>query len=84
MIKKILLIAVVGVILAVIGLVTWMGGPRNVIGFLQYGGQVREGSLQVGDAAPIVPVVALDGSTPRPLSDWIGQRPLVLVFGSFT
>jgi hypothetical protein len=83
MIKKIVLIAVVCVTLIVIGLVTWMG-PRNLIGYIQYGGQVREGSLSVGDAAPIVPVVTLDGSTPRPLSEWIGQRPLVLVFGSFT
>lgn len=84
MIKKILLAVIVCVILAGVGVVYWMGGPRNVIGFIQYGGQVREGSLEVGDAAPVVPVVDLDGATTRSLSEWIGQRPLVLVFGSFT
>jgi len=29
-------------------------------------------------------LVALVGSTSHELSEWIGPRPLVLVFGSFT
>ncbi len=59
-------------------------GPRNVIGVLTYGRQARDGDLQVGDAIPTVSVVALDGESQRELSEWIGMRPLVLVFGSFT
>lgn len=50
----------------------------------KYWTQAHEGSLRVGYVAPIVPVVTLDGSSSRPLSEWIGCRPLVLVFGSFT
>jgi hypothetical protein len=59
-------------------------GPRNVIGFVTYGRQAREGRLRVGDPAPDVALVALDGTTPTRLSDWFGDQPVVLVFGSFT
>ncbi|HEX7252081.1 MAG TPA: hypothetical protein VF376_04295 [Thermoanaerobaculia bacterium] len=58
-------------------------GPRNVIGMLRYD-QRKEGTLKVGDRAPDVSLVALDGKTPVRLQDSIGDRPLVLVFGSFT
>ncbi len=77
-------IGVVAVLLlaAVIGVL--YVGPRNVIGILTFGQQAREGSLQVGDAAPEITVVSLDGVTEKPLTDWMGSRPLVLVFGSFT
>ena len=62
-------------------------GPRNLWGMLRYD-QRREGTLQVGDPAPDVSVLAHDG-TPRTLlaSGAKGTqlaRPLVLVFGSFT
>ena len=70
-----LLVAVIGVLYV---------GPRNVIGILTFGQQAREGRLLVGDAAPEITVVSLDGVTEKPLSDWMGSRPLVLVFGSFT
>ena len=59
-------------------------GPRFLIGVMTYGRQAREGNLKVGDPAPVVSLVDLDGSTTRKLSEWIGERPLVLVFGSFT
>lgn len=59
-------------------------GPRNVIGLLRYGGQRHKGDLEVGDAAPDVPLVGLDDTTSRALASWIGPRPLVLIFGSFT
>jgi hypothetical protein len=77
-------IGVVAVLLlaAVIGVL--YVGPRNVIGILTFGQQAREGSLLVGDAAPEITVVSLDGVTEKPLTDWMGSRPLVLVFGSFT
>jgi hypothetical protein len=59
-------------------------GPRNIIGMLRYD-QRQEGSLKVGEAAPNVDLLALDGTTPVPLKDSIGGgKPLVLVFGSFT
>jgi hypothetical protein len=82
MLKKILI--VVG--LLVLGAVTFVVakmGPRNVIGMLRYD-QREEGKLKVGDAAPDVALVALDGSTPMRLKDSVGGKPLVLVFGSFT
>ncbi len=58
--------------------------PRFVTGILTYGRQIRKGTLQVGDPAPHVTLHDLDGAVPRALTDWIGDRPLVLVFGSFT
>ena len=58
-------------------------GPRNVIGMLRYDKR-EQGRLKVGDAAPDVALVALDGATPVRISEKIGSRPLVLVFGSYT
>ena len=58
-------------------------GPRNVVGMIRYDKR-EEGRLAVGDRAPDVALVALDGSTPVHLSERIGPRPLVLVFGSYT
>ncbi len=58
-------------------------GPRNVIGMLRYD-QRQEGRLQVGDRAPDVTLIGLDGVTPVRLSQAIGDKPLVLLFGSFT
>jgi hypothetical protein len=81
--KKVLIGAGVLVILAAGGF-TWMvGGPRNVIGMLRYD-QRQEGSLKVGDRAPDVAMLALDGKTPVRLSDSLGGQPTVLIFGSFT
>jgi hypothetical protein len=58
-------------------------GPGNVIGMLRYD-QRQEGKLKVGDRAPDVTLVGLDGVTPMRLSQAIGDKPLVLIFGSFT
>ena len=41
------------------------------------------GDLGVGESAPDPPLVTLDGQ-PTQLSDHLRDRPLVLVFGSFT
>lgn len=62
--------------------VGWMG-PRNVIGMLRYD-QREEGRLEVGDAAPDVELVALTEGRREKLSAYIGEKPLVLIFGSFT
>jgi hypothetical protein len=81
--KKIL-IGLGVVVVAAAGAFTYMiGGPRNVIGMLRYD-QREEGSLKVGDRAPEVALLALDGKTPVKLSERLGGKPTVLVFGSFT
>jgi hypothetical protein len=58
-------------------------GPRNVIGMLRYD-QREEGRLKVGDAAPDVTLVSLTEGQKEKLSAYIGTKPLVLIFGSFT
>ena len=81
--KKIL-IGIVLLIVAGAGYFTyWIGGPSMVIGMLRYD-QREEGKLRVGDPAPDVPLVSLDGKNQLKLSAFIGTKPLVLIFGSFT
>lgn len=58
-------------------------GPRDYFGMLLYD-QRREGDLEVGDAAPDFALTSLDGSAAIRLAERVGERPLVLVFGSFT
>ena len=83
MLKKIV-IAVGALALLALGAFTYMvGGPRNLIGMLRYD-QREEGKLQIGDRAPDVGLIALDGTTPVKLSEHLGGRPTVLIFGSFT
>jgi hypothetical protein len=81
--KKVLIGLGALVVLAVGGFTYMVGGPRNLIGMLRYD-QRKEGSLKVGDRAPDVTLVALDGATPVRLSSQLGGKPTVLVFGSFT
>jgi len=77
-------IALAGLALLALGAFTYMiGGPRNLIGMLRYD-QREEGTLQVGDRAPDVSLVSLDGRTPVKLADQLGGKPTVLIFGSFT
>jgi hypothetical protein len=80
--KKIL--AAVAALLVVGGaaVVGWIG-PRNVIGMLRYD-QREEGRLKVGDAAPDVELVGLVEGRREKLAAYIGDKPLVLIFGSFT
>ena len=81
--KKILL-GVGLLILAAAGyFVYWIGGPANVIGMLRYD-QREEGKLRVGDPAPDVSLVSLDGKNHQQLRSFIGPKPVVLIFGSFT
>lgn len=58
-------------------------GPRNLWGMLRYD-QRRDGDLAVGDQAPDVALLALDGATRVNLRERMGARPLVLIFGSYT
>ena len=82
--KKLLLAAaVVGGLALVAGIVmVFMIGPRNVVGMLRYD-QREEGRLKVGDPAPDVALVTLDGQPTR-LAERFGAKPTVIVFGSFT
>jgi hypothetical protein len=81
--KKLLIGLGLAALLA-LGAFTYMvGGPRNLIGMLRYD-QRQEGTLKVGDRAPDVGLLALDGTTPVKLSERLGGKPTVLVFGSFT
>lgn len=63
----------------------FMGGPRDVYGFLRYAlPQWHQGDLRVGERAPDARIYSLDGRTAFYLHDRIGKRPLVLIFGSYT
>jgi hypothetical protein len=81
--KKIGIAVAALAVLAVCAFTYMVGGPRNLIGMLRYD-QREEGTLKVGDRAPDVALLALDGKTPVRLSSEIGGKPTVLVFGSFT
>ena len=80
--RKALLVLVV--LVGIVGaFVAWRIGPRNIIGMIRYD-QRKEGALKPGDAAPDVALVSLDGKTPVRVSEQVGGKPLVLVFGSYT
>jgi hypothetical protein len=81
--KRVLLGLAAVVVLALGGMTYMIGGPRNLIGMLRYD-QREEGTLKVGDRAPDVSLYALDGTTPVRLSQQLGGKPTILVFGSFT
>lgn len=81
--KKVLIGLATLVLLGVAGMTYMIGGPRNLIGMLRYD-QRKEGTLKVGDKAPDVTVVSLDGKTPVSLASEFGGKPTVLIFGSFT
>jgi hypothetical protein len=74
-------LALVGV-LGMAGTMMYRMGPRDFFGMLRYD-QREEGALAVGHAAPDVVVRALDGSQTH-LRDRFGNRPVVLIFGSYT
>ena len=82
-VKRVLLGLGILVVFAVAGMMYMIGGPRSLIGMLRYD-QRQEGMLKVGDRAPDVTLVALDGATSVRLSSQMGPKPTVLVFGSFT
>ncbi len=57
--------------------------PRSIIGMIRYD-RKQEGNLKVGDRAPDVVLLALDKETPVRLAASVGDKPLILIFGSFT
>jgi len=82
MIKKVAIVFLL-LLLGAVAFVVLRFGPRNVLGMMRYD-QRQEGRLRVGDAAPDVDLVALDGAHSLRLKDSVGGKPLVLVFGSYT
>jgi hypothetical protein len=61
------------------------GGPKDAIEMVRYAlPYMHRGNLKVGDKAPDVKLVSLDGETRFRLREHLAGRPLVLVFGSFT
>ena len=55
-----------------------------VLPFKQLWFIARAGSLRVGDPAPDFRLTASDKKTPVQLSSLRGQKPVVLIFGSYT
>ncbi len=82
MVKKVAIV-VLALLLGVAAVVVLRFGPRNVLGMIRYD-QRKEGSLKVGDSAPDVELVATDGTSRLHVKDFVGNKPLVLVFGSYT
>jgi len=84
--RKILKVSLLSISVLVVAVVTFFViqiGPRNIIGMLKYD-QRRDGDLGVGDRAPDIVLTALDGISPVHLYERTGERPTVLVFGSYT
>jgi len=81
--RRRILLVLISIPLAIGVFFVWQIGPRNVIGMLRYD-QRREGTLRVGDRVPDVALVKLDGRGETRLSAYVGDKPLVIVFGSFT
>ena len=81
-----ILIAIIAVLALAYGTLShFMGGPRDVYGFLRYAlPQWHKGPLHVGDPAPDFQVYSLSGQETFRLHDRMGSRPMVLIFGSYT
>ena len=79
-------LAVVVLLLGAFGVLIYLAGsPKDAYGMVRYAlPQMRGGELKVGDTAPDVELVELDGNSRSRLRERLGARPLVLVFGSYT
>jgi hypothetical protein len=77
----------VGVLLLAVfvGLSIMAGSPKDAFGMVRYAlPHMHRGTLKVGDDAPDARLVALDGSSHFHIRERTVNRPLVLVFGSYT
>jgi hypothetical protein len=77
----------VGVFLVVafVGLSFMAGGPKDAVAMVRFAlPYMHVGNLKVGDLAPDMRLVALNGVTRFRLHERASGRPLVLIFGSFT
>lgn len=57
--------------------------PPEAVAVLDAVGFLKPDTLAVGDPAPDVPLYTLEGER-QALREMCGERPLVLVFGSYT
>ena len=72
-------------VLVFVGLSFMAGSPRDVYGLVRYAlPHMHRGKLHPGDDAPDVRLLALDGSNHFHLRERTRNRPLVLIFGSYT
>jgi hypothetical protein len=70
---------------AFIGLSVMAGSPKDAYGMVRYAlPHMHRGTLKVGSDAPDARILALDGTTRFHIRERTRERPLVLVFGSFT
>ena len=61
------------------------GSPKDAYGMVRYAlPHMSRGTLKVGSDAPDARIVALDGVNRFHIRERTHDRPLVLVFGSFT
>jgi hypothetical protein len=73
------------VVAAFIGLSVMAGSPKDAYGMVRYAlPHMHRGTLKVGSDAPDARIVALDGVSRFHIRERTRDRPLVLVFGSFT
>jgi peroxiredoxin len=61
-----------------------VAGSPCLAGARGQGERSREGELRVGDPAPDFELARLDGQGKVKLSAFKGDRPVVLIFGSYT
>ena len=72
-------------VLAFVGLSFMAGSPKDALAMVRFAlPHMHVGNLKPGDSAPDVRLVALDGKNRFHLRERIKERPLVLIFGSFT
>lgn len=77
--------AAVVIVGAFVGLSVMAGSPKDVYGLVRYAlPHMHRGNLKVGDDAPDVRLVALDGASRFHIRERTGARPLVVIFGSYT
>jgi hypothetical protein len=72
-------------VLAFAGLSFMAGSPKDVYGLVRYAlPHMHRGKLHVGEDAPDVKLLGLDGSSHFHLRERTGTKPLVVIFGSYT
>ena len=80
-------VGIFGVLLVgAFGVLSYMAGsPKDAYGMVRYAfPHMHRGTLKVGSDAPDARIVALDGVNRFHIRERTHDRPLVLVFGSFT